>query len=85
MLAYCAQELNIFGALNLCLSLIIAVATICLIWSAWWERRAARKNLQAFADSLPPDEREIFWRLYEAQGSLWYLSRYPEALDDWTS
>ena len=71
---------DIFGAISLAFAFAVTGGIIYLLWKIWRERRI--EHLRAFADSLPADERVIFWRLHQDRAS-WNISRYPRALKKW--
>ena len=74
------MAIDIFPAASFAFTLAITGGTIYLLWTLWHERTL--EQLSAFANSLPEDERVIFWRLHEDR-ELWNTSRYPKAFRRW--
>ena len=70
-----SMEMDIFPAGSIVLALMITGAVIYR-WNVWRHREL--EQLSAFANSLPDDERVIFWRLWQ-NPDLWNTSRYPKA------
>jgi len=70
-----------FAGASLAFALAVIAAILCLLWKARREEQTIQQ-LRAFAETLPEDERAIFWRLYQDRG-LWNTSRYPKAFRTW--
>ena len=73
---YTVVAASLFG-----FALAVTAAIFCLLWKARREERTIQQ-LTAYAESLPEDERAIFWRLYQSR-ALWGASRYPRAFHVW--
>ena len=74
------MAIDIFPAASLAFALTVTGRGIYLLWKLWHDR--SLEQLRDFANSLPEDERVIFWRLLEDR-ELWNISRYPKAFRKW--
>ena len=74
------MAIDIFPAASLAFALTVTGRGIYLLWKLWHNRLL--EQLRDFANSLPQDERVIFWRLHEDR-ELWNTSRYPKAFRRW--
>ena len=70
-----------FAVASLAFTLAVTAVILCLLWKPRREQRTIQQ-LTAFAESLPEDERAIFWRLHQNR-ELWNISRYPRAFHMW--
>ena len=68
------MDIYIFASVGLALALAVMTGAII--------RQRTRQHLEAFAATLPEDERVIFWRLQQSR-DLWSASRYPKAFQKW--
>jgi hypothetical protein len=75
------MNIYIFAGASLACALAVTAAIFCLLWRRRREEQTIQQ-LRAFAESLPKDERAIFWRLYQ-DPALWNTSRYPRAFHKW--
>ena len=74
------MAIDIFPAASLAFALAVSGGIIYLLWKLRHNR--ALEQLSAYANSLPQEERLIFWRLLQNRG-LWNTSRYPKAFRRW--
>ena len=65
----------------LAFALAVPAAVLCLLGMKRHEERNIQR-LKAFADTLPDEERAVFWRLHQNR-HLWNGSRYPKAFQNW--
>ena len=70
-----------FALASLAFALAVAAAYLGLQWKTRREEQTIRQ-LTAFAETLPEEERVIFWRFHQNR-ELWYRSRYPRAFQKW--
>ena len=75
------MNIYIFAVATLAFALAVTVAIFCLLWKTRRKEQTIRQ-LTAFAESLPEDERVIFWRLHQNR-AMWNTSRYPRAFQKW--
>jgi hypothetical protein len=75
------MNIYIFALASLAFVLAVTAAILCLLWKTRHDEKTIRQ-LKAFAESLPEDERAIFWRLHQNR-ALWNSSRYPRAFQKW--
>ena len=75
------MNIYILALASLVFGVAVTAAIFCLLWKARREEESIRQ-LKAFAESLPEDERAIFWRLHQNR-ALWNSSRYPRAFQKW--
>ena len=62
-------------------ALSVPAAILCLLGRKRHEERTIQQ-LKAFAETLPDDERAVFWRVHQNR-ELWNSSRYPRAFQKW--
>jgi hypothetical protein len=75
------MSIYILAGASLAFALAVTAAILFLLWKTRHAERTIQQ-LRAFAESLPEDERAIFWRLYRDRG-LWKASRYPRTFQKW--
>jgi len=75
-----AMAVDIVVTSSLAIAGTVTGGILYLLWKLW--RDQTLEELNAFANSLPEDERAIFWRLHKHR-DLWNTSRYPKAFRQW--
>jgi len=75
------MNIYIFAVASLAFALAVTAAILCLVWRTRRKQETIRQ-LTGFAETLPQDERALFWRLYQNR-ELWNGSRYPKAFHKW--
>jgi len=61
------MSIYILAGASLAFALAVTAAILFLLWKTRHAERTIQQ-LRAFAESLPEDERAIFWRLYRDRG-----------------
>jgi hypothetical protein len=49
------------------LTIIVIIAIAALLWRHFRDMWIARRNMRAFAATLPENEREQFWHIYRSR------------------